>query len=181
VGKYAYDFGSGLKGAGPGAKLTLYAGYTHVDQSNPQTPVTSVDAEAAGGYALLVADNDAFTTDKILQFFWTGAKYELPSGWSFTGAYYHVSQNSYVADTTKICTAGGASLLNCAGSFNQGSFLVDYRFNKHFDVYSGITYARVDNGLASAFPGTPGAKFGFAGTGTSVDTTSFMSGVRLKF
>ncbi len=180
VGKYTYNFGSGLKGDGPGAKLTLYAGYSHVDQSNPNSPVTMVDAQAAGGFALSVADNNAFTTDKILQFFWTGAKYELPSGWSFTAAYYHVNQNSYVADSAP-CTAGGASKTDCAGAFNQGSFLVDYRFNKHFDVYAGITYARVDNGLASGFPGTPGAKFGFAGTGTSVDTTSFMTGVRLKF
>ncbi len=183
VGKYTYDFGSGAKGAGPGAKLTVYGGYTHVDQSNPHDPVLSGDA--AGGIPLTVLagalpDNNAFTTDKVLQFFWTGAKYELPSGWSFTGAYYHVSQNSFVQDSAP-CVAGGASKTDCAGSFNQGSFLVDYRFNKHFDVYSGITYAVVDNGLASGFPGTPGAKFGFAGTGTSVNTTSFMSGVRLKF
>jgi predicted porin len=182
VGKYAYDFSSGLKGDGPGAKLTFYAGYSHLDQSNPQTPVLSGDA--AGGYALTVTgtlpDNDAFTADKILQFFWTGAKYELPSGWTFTAAYYHVSQNSYVADGIP-CTAGPASRVDCAGSFNQGSFLVDYRFNKHFDVYAGATYARVDNGLASGFPGTPGAKFGFAGTGTSVDTTGVMTGLRVKF
>jgi predicted porin len=91
-----------------------------------------------------------------------------------------VNQNSYIADGAP-CIAGGASKTDCAGSYNQGSFLVDYRFNKHFDVYAGVTYARVDNGLASGFPGTPGAKFGFAGTGTSVDTTGFMSGVRVKF
>jgi hypothetical protein len=47
-------------------------------------------------------------------------------------------------------------------------------------VYAGITYGRVTNGLASTFPGTPGAKFGFAGTGTSVDTTSMMTGFRIK-
>jgi predicted porin len=181
VGKYTYDFSSGLKGAAPGPKLTFYAGYTHIDQSNPNNPVASADAQAAGGYALLVVDNNAFTTDKILQIFWTGAKYELPSGWSFTGAYYHVSQNSYVADNTNFCKAGGASALTCAGTFDQGSFLVDYRFNKHFDVYGGVSYARVDNGLASGYPGTPGAKFGFAGTGTSVNTTDFVTGVRLRF
>jgi predicted porin len=184
VGKYTYDFSSGLKGDGPGAKLTFYAGYTHIDQSNPRDPVTSANAQAAGGYALLVADNNAFTTDKILQILWTGAKYELPSGWSFTAAYYHASQNSYVADGIP-CTLGGASRVDCAGSFDQGSFVVDYRFNKHFDVYAGVSYARVDNGLAAGFPGTPGAKtiggVNFTGTATSVDTTDFMTGVRLRF
>jgi predicted porin len=179
MGKYTYEFGGSFKDEGPGAKLTFFGGYTHTDQSNPRDPVTSGDA--AGGFLLTTSpDNNAFTTDKILQFFWTGAKYELPSGWSFTGAYYHVNQNSFVADNAP-CTAGGASLTNCAGTYDQGSLLVDYQFNKHFDVYAGVTYARVADGLASTFPGTPGAKFGAAGTGTSVDTTDFVTGMRLKF
>lgn len=179
MGKYTYDLAGGFKDEGPGAKLTFFGGYTHIDQANPKDPVLS--GFAAGGYPLTVSpDNDAFTTDRILQFFWTGAKYELPSGWSFTAAYYYVNQNSFVADHAP-CTAGGASKSDCAGSFNQGSFLVDYQFNKHFDVYAGVTYARVDDGLASGFPGTPGAKFGFAGTGTSVGTTDVVTGARLKF
>jgi len=60
------------------------------------------------------------------------------------------------------------------------SFVADYTFTKHLDAYAGVTYAKVTNGLASTFPGTPGAKFGFAGTGTSVDTAAFMTGLRVK-
>ena len=184
MGKYTYDFGGGFKDRGPGAKLTVFGGYTHIDLSNPSGPVLGGDA--AGGYALTVTgtlpDNNAFTTDKILQFYWTGAKYELPSGWSFTGAYYHVEQNSYMADN-KACTNGGASATQCSGTYDQGSFVVDYAFNKHFDVYAGVTYARVDNGLAAGYQGTPSVKAGFgtAGTATSVDTTGVMTGLRLKF
>jgi hypothetical protein len=96
-----------------------------------------------------------------------------------TGAYYHVNQNSYVADHAP-CVLGGASKVDCAGTFDQVSFLADYVINKHLDLYAGITYGKVQNGLASAFPGTPGAKFGFAGTGTSVDTTSMMTGFRIR-
>jgi predicted porin len=96
-----------------------------------------------------------------------------------TGAYYHVNQNSYVADNAA-CVAGGASKSNCAGSYDQVSFLADYILSKHLDLYTGITYAKVQNGLASGFPGTPGAKFGFAGTGTSVDTVSAMTGFRIR-
>jgi predicted porin len=181
VGKYTYEFAGATKEEGPRAKLTFYGGYTHLVQSNPETPVFF--GSAAGGYQLTVSatlpDNDAFTTDRLLQFFWTGAKYELPSGWSFTGAYYHAAQNSFVADHAP-CVAGGASKTDCAGSFDQVSFLADYQITKHFDVYSGVTYARVDNGLASGFPGTPGARFGAAGVGTSVNTTSLMTGIRLK-
>jgi predicted porin len=190
MGKYTFQFpGHGAaafptkaaKAEAPGDKLTLFAGYTHIDQSNPQNPVAFGDS--AGGIPLTVSgtlpDNNAFTTDKVLQFFWAGAKYELAWGLSFTGAYYHVNQNSYVADSAP-CVAGGASKTDCAGTFDQFSLLADYQATKHLDVYAGITYGKVENGLASGFPGTPGAKFGFAGTGTSVDTTSMMTGFRVK-
>ena len=192
AGKYTYEFGDGLKDGGSCGglkdvpcpapeKLTFFAGYTHTDQSNPHDPVNYGDTQ--GGYPITIPpDNNAFTTDKIYQFVWTGAKYELPSGWSFTAAYYHIDQNSYVADNIA-CTAGGASRSQCAGTFNQGAFLVDYAFNKHLDVYGGVTYARSDDGLASGFQGNPAVKagFGVSGTGTSVDVFDFVTGVRLKF
>jgi predicted porin len=175
----------------PGDKLTFYAGYTNLTQANPNSPVTF--GQAAGGYQLTVSpnpatfpttpqllpDNNAFTTNRVLQFFWTGAKYEFAWGLNLVGAYYHANQNSFVADNAA-CTAGGASKSNCSGSYDQVSFLADYFFSKHLDLYAGITYAKVQNGLASAFPGTPGAKFGFAGTGTSVDTVSAMTGFRIR-
>ena len=168
----------------PSDKFSIYAGYTNITQNNPNTPILS--GSAAGGYLLTVSpgnpispDNDAFTTAKVLQVWWAGAKYEFAWGLSLTGAYYHVDQNSYIADGVA-CIAGGASRTDCAGKFDQISFLADYALNKHLDVYAGITWARVSDGLASGFPGTPGAKFGFAGTGTAVDTTSFMTGFRIK-
>jgi predicted porin len=162
-------------------KLTLFAGYTNISQANPNSPVLSGDS--AGGYILSITgtlpDNNAFTTSKVQDFYWIGAKYELAWGLSFTGAYYHVNQNSYSADSAP-CTAGGASKTDCAGTFDQVSFMTDYIVTKHLDLYAGITYGKVTNGLASSFPGTPGAKFGFAGTGTSVDTTAAMTGLRIK-
>ncbi len=165
----------------PSDKLTIFAGYTNIDQANPNTPIFAGDS--AGGFILTATgtlpDNNAFTTDKILQFYWVGAKYELSWGLSFAGAYYHVDQNQYVADSAP-CLLGGASKTDCAGSYDQVSFLADYIVTKHLDVYAGITYAKVTNGLASGFPGTPGAKFGVAGTGTSVDTATMMTGFRIK-
>jgi predicted porin len=124
-------------------------------------------------------DNNAFTTARIFDTYWVGGKYAFSWGLNLVGAYYHVNQNSYVADSAP-CVAGGASKNDCAGGYDQVSFLVDYDITKHLDVYTGITYARVTNGLASSFPGTPGAKFGLAGTNTSVDTATWMSGFRLK-
>lgn len=194
MGKYTWQLGSpaapsmytkAAKAAPPpGDRFSIFAGYTNISQVNPSDPITS--GQAAGGYLLTVSaanpispDNNAFTTAKILQIYWAGVKYEFGWGLSLTGAYYHASQNSFVADSAP-CTAGGASKTDCAGVFDQVSFVADYALNKHLDVYSGITYGRVTNGLASGFPGTPGAKFGFAGTGTAIDTTAFMTGFRIK-
>ncbi len=185
MGKYTYDLGGGgFKDEEPGSKLNFFGGYTFVDQANPKDKVDA-GATTNGGYAIDPGATglNAFTTDRNVQFIWAGAKYELPSGWSFTGAYYRQVQNSFKAANVA-CTAGGASRSNCAGDYDQGSFVVDYQFNKYLDIYSGVTYGKANNGLASGFPGTPGvpANSGSAsGTNTSVDTAVFMSGMRVRF
>jgi predicted porin len=170
----------------PADRFSIFAGYTNISQSNPNSPV--LFGQAAGGYQLFSAapgstllDNNAFTTNKVFNIYWAGAKYEFGWGLSLTGAYYHADQNQYIADN-KPCTAGGASATDCAGSFNQASFLADYAFNKHFDVYAGITWGEVKNGLAATFPGRVSVKpgFGTAGTATSIDTVSMMTGFRVK-
>jgi predicted porin len=190
MGKYQHTFDSGPKDDSLGAKLTLYGGYSHIDVSNPKSPVLGAGHTTNGEYLIGNGtsangspDNNAFTTTKVLQYIWTGAKYELPSGWNFTVGYYRQNQGKFVQDNVACPAAGGASGAQCAGHFDQGSFLVDYEFNKHFDVFAGTTYGRVADGLASGFQGTPAAKAGFGtkGTNTSVDTTDFISGVRLKF
>ena len=167
--------GGGFKDEGPVSKLTFSGGYTYVDQSNPKDPV-GTGATTNGGY-VIAPNNNPFTTDRIVQFIWAGAKYEV-GPWSFTGAYYRQVQNSFQVGTS-VCTAGGASKSNCAGDYDQGSFVVDYQFNKYVDIYSGVTYGKANDGLASGFPGTPGvpANSGAkSGTNTSVDTAVFMSG-----
>src|SRR5262249_43240643 len=104
MGKYTYEFGGGgFKDAGAGDKLTFFAGYTHISQTNPNDLVSG-GSTTNGGY-VIVPDNNAFTTNKNFDFYWTGAKYALPSGWSFTAAYYHVDQNSYKADNKSCADA----------------------------------------------------------------------------
>jgi predicted porin len=173
----------GFKDEDPASKLTLFAGYSHISVANSKDAVDL----AAGGYAI-TRDNNYFTTPKVLQFEWAGAKYEFGSGWSVTGAYYHVDQGAFVSDNN-VCTLGGASRVNCAGTYNQGSLLLDYAFNKHFDVYAGATYAAVNGGLAAGYTGTPcgGAGQGacyktqVSGNAISIDTAAVVTGFRLKF
>ena len=46
---------------------------------------------------------------------------------------------------------GNPIAANCAGNFDMGAFLVDYAFNKYFDIYAGVNYSTVDGGLESGF------------------------------
>jgi predicted porin len=152
-GKYVFDLGGGWKDE-PGAKFTVFAGYQHTDMDNPTDPVQA-GTTTLGGYIIGVVNNNNFATTKTIQTFWAGGKYELPTGWSFTGAYYHFDQNSFLTGTAatpcKRGTTFNGDAANCSGNFDMGSFLVDYAFNKHFDVYAGVNYSTVDGGLASGF------------------------------
>jgi hypothetical protein len=48
-------------------------------------------------------------------------------------------------------------------------------FNKHYDLYGGVNYSNVTDGLASGFVGTT------VGTSGSENQTTVMFGGRVKF
>ncbi len=173
MGKYSFDFGGGLKDEEPLGKLSVFAGYVHIDMGNPRDANIPAGSTTIGGYQLVSVTTNAYTTDKILQTAWTGAKYELPSGWSFTGAYYNYTQNEYINNKGKNCATAATARVgnptppNCAGWLNQGSFLADYAFNKHLDVYAGVSTIANGGGLNSAY--------------LNDTMTTVVSGLRLKF
>jgi predicted porin len=164
AGKYVFDFGGGYKDL-PSSKLTLFAGYQHAELSNPDNPL-NLGSTTIGGYIIGLVSNTYYTTHRVNQTEWGGLKYELDA-WAFTGAYYHLDQNSYVLSGTA-CTHGGSTAKNCSGDTNTASFLVDYTFTKHFDIYSGVSWSEVDGGLVNGYIGAH-------------DNTTWVSGLRLKF
>jgi predicted porin len=180
MGKYTYDFAA-LEG--PAAKLSFFAGYVHTALTNPQESVATGSA-TIGGYRLFYANNMPFAADsaRILQTVWTGAKYEFPSGLSFSSAYYYQKQDAYLssaapgANNCAYITAankanhayvGSTTASNCAGDLYLAAFLANYPLNKHTDLYSGINYSQVGGGLGSGY--------------LNNNMTAFVSGVRLKF
>jgi len=170
MGRYTFEF----NGSGATAdKLTLYGGYSHIQKANSQEPI----GLAQGGYQIVVPIN--INTPAVYNFEWLGAKYAMSSGWSFTGALYHITQNSWsvgkgLSGTENIgCSAAG---LLCAGDFNEASVVADYAFNKHYDAYAGVNYSQVTDGLANGFVGT--TKDGTTG---SENQTTVMFGFRVRF
>jgi predicted porin len=139
----------------------FFAGYEHIDFANPNNPLLA-GAFLAGGYNVGVPNNTNFTTDRILQTFWVGARYSVRPDLDLALAYYHENQNSFVigngSNPTGTCNTVASA--GCSGSLDAVSFVVDYRFAKHFDAYAGIMWSQVQNGLANGFllaNGLPGA------------------------
>jgi predicted porin len=167
-GKYTYEFGDGLRDGATAAKLTFYGGYENIAFANPdKNPANFIGETTVGGYIISAVTLNPYQTDKVLQLAWTGVKVELPSGWSFTGAYYHVEQNAFLGTVSKPATGTIQTSANASGSYNDGSFVIDYRFNKHFDVYAGVNYSALDGGLSSGY--------------LNNSQTTVATGIRLKF
>jgi len=138
--------------------LKLYGGYEHINFANPNNPLNP-GAFLEGGYTIFAPNNTNFTTDRILQVFWTGAKYSVRPDLDLTLAYYHQSQNSFVIGngTNPTGTCKTAVSAGCSGTLDAVSFVADYRFARHFDAYAGIMWSQAQNGLISGFlRATPG-------------------------
>jgi predicted porin len=145
--------------------VKLYGGYERIDFANPSNPLAP-GAFIEGGYTVFAPNNTNFTTDRILQVFWAGAKYAVRADLDLTLAYYHENQNSFIIGngTNPTGTCSSAVSAGCSGTLDAVSFLADYRFARHFDAYAGIMWSQVQNGLANGFalanglPGTTGNK-----------------------
>ncbi len=192
MGKYTLDvpalFGyyGGFKDCGfkdecaESAKLTVFGGYNHTDMANDASfNGTSTHATAlgvlttVGGYTAVygAGNGDIYTTDRILETSWVGATYQT-GPWAFTGAYYYETQNHYELGTSlgTCTTAASNPSKNCSGTTEMISFLVDYTFNKHFDIYAGLSYVDLSGGFANGVGIVP-----------IRDTTNVVTGLRLKF
>ena len=140
-----------------GAKYAIgpwkfFGGYEHIDYTNPNNPLAP-GAFVAGGYILVAPNNAAFPSDKILQTAWFGVKYSITPALDITGAYYHEWQNTFATSAATLagCAAGGVSSSQCSGTLDAVSLVLDWRFAKHMDMYAGVMWSQVANGLANGF------------------------------
>jgi predicted porin len=128
--------------------VKLYAGYEHIQYANPSTDVAA-GATGLGGYTLAFVNNAAYPNDKELDVYWAGVRYTVLPGLDVTAAYYGYRQNAYGTGSEAGCSTDAHSV--CSGSFQAYSLNADYRFTKRFDVYAGIMYSGVSNGLANGY------------------------------
>jgi predicted porin len=128
-------------------QFEVMGGYEHIDFANPSNPVP-VDFVNNYGYQFDTVSNTAFPMDKILQMMWVGGKWKATDHLTLIAAYYHETQNAFgIASGVAGCNTAVSSM--CSGTLDAVSFVADYVFTKHFDVYAGIEYSQMTNGLAN--------------------------------
>jgi len=155
--------------------VKLFAGYEYIRYENPDNPLAP-GAFIEGGYTVAFPNNTNFTTAKTLQTFWVGARYAVTRDFDITGAYYHESQNSFVVGNGTNpfgnCTTAVSS--GCSGQLDAVSFVADWRFARHMDLYAGVMWSQAKNGLINGFTrATPGVN--------SLSTYDPGVGVRYQF
>ncbi len=143
AGKYAWD------------PFKFFAGYEYIWQNNPQNPL-GVGASDQGGYYMSGVEDNNLDSEKLVNIWWTGAKYTYRSKTDFTFAWYQQRQNDFRVPPT--CTPQSFRA-SCAGTLNEGSLYVDHHFTKRFDAFAGIAYSYVSGGLAIAIPHGPGVPY----------------------
>jgi predicted porin len=134
----------------------FFAGYEYIWQNNPKNPL-GVGASDQGGYIMSGVEDNNLDNEKLVQIWWTGAKYTYRSKTDFTFAWYQQRQNDFRSPPECSATAGFRA--SCAGTLNETSFYVDHHFTKRFDGFAGIAYSFVSGGLAIAIPHGPGVPY----------------------
>ena len=136
--------------------IKFFAGYEYILQNNPQNPL-GVGASDQGGYIMSGVEDNNLDSEKLVNIWWTGAKYTYRSKTDFTFAWYQQRQNDFRLPPT--CSASAGFRASCAGTLNEGSFYLDHHFTKRFDAYAGIAYSWVSGGLGIAIPHGPGVPY----------------------
>jgi predicted porin len=160
--------------------VKLFAGYENIHYANPNNPLSS-GAFIEGGYTVFQPNNTNFTTDKVLQTFWVGAKYSATRDLDLTVAYYHEDQNSFVNATNLTGTCSTAISSACSGTLDAVSFVVDWRFARHFDAFAGVMWSEARNGLASGFLQTNPLGNGVATATSGQKANNIDPGVGLRY
>jgi predicted porin len=134
----------------------FFAGYEYIWQNNPANPL-GVGASDQGGYFMSGVEDNNLDSEKLVNIWWTGAKYTYRSKTDFTFAWYQQRQNDFRLPPT--CSAAAGFRSSCAGTLNEGSLYVDHHFTKRFDGFAGMAYSWVSGGLAIAIPHKPGVPY----------------------
>jgi predicted porin len=133
----------------------FFAGYEYIWQNNPQNPL-GVGASDQGGYLMSGVEDNNLDSEKLVNIWWTGAKYAYDKKTDITLSWYQQRQNDFRLPPA--CTPSSFRA-SCAGTLNETSLYTDHHFTKRFDGFAGLAYSYVTGGLAIAIPHGPGVPY----------------------
>ena len=137
----------------------VFAGYEYIWQNNPKNPL-GVGASDQGGYIMSGVEDNNLDSEKLVNIWWTGAKYTYRKKTDAIFAWYQQRQNDFrLPPTCSTDPAIGNMRASYAGTLNEGSFYLDHHFTKRFDSFAGVAYSFVSGGLDIAIPHGPGVPF----------------------
>ncbi|MGA8731163.1 MAG: porin [Terracidiphilus sp.] len=134
----------------------VFAGYEYIWQNNPANPL-GVGASDQGGYFMSGVEDNNLDSEKLVQIWWTGAKYTYDRKTDVTFAWYQQRQNDFRRPPA--CSVAAGFRASCAGTLNEGSLYLDHHFTKRFDTFAGVVYSFVNGGLGIAIPHGPGVPY----------------------
>jgi len=137
-------------------EFKVFAGYEYIWQNNPKNPL-GVGASDQGGYVMSGVEDNNLDSEKLVQIWWTGARYTYRGKTDITFAWYQQRQNDFRIPST--CSPAAGFRASCAGTLNEGSLYLDHHFTKRFDTFAGIAYSFVSGGLDIATPHGPGVPY----------------------
>ena len=140
-------------------EFKVFAGYEYIWQNNPANPL-GVGASVQGGYIMSGVEDNNLDSEKLVNIWWTGAKYTYRKKTDVTFAWYQQRQNDFrLPPTCSTNPSIGNMRASCAGTLNEGSFYLDHHFTKRFDTFAGVAYSWVSGGLGIAIPHGPGVPY----------------------
>ena len=129
--------------------VKIMGGYEHITFNNPKTPLSG-SAVALSGYGYGTVNSTAYTAAEIFHVLWAGARWSIDPKLTLAAAYYMYIQQNYSGMDNGVCVASGNGG-KCAGTEKMVSVSLDYQMSKRFDVYGGVMYSRVDDGIYSGY------------------------------
>lgn len=125
-------------------RTKFFGAYEHIRYANTSSPLP-VGSQTVGGY-FIIPNNSAFPRPKILEIAWVGARYALTPSLDLFGAYYRAMQGSYAK-----VSCSDARSPQCSGHYDALSLVLDQRLGRHFDVYGGVQWSKVYDGMGSGY------------------------------
>ena len=131
--------------------VRFYGGYIYARIMNPSDDYVDGFPTIAAGIFVPpgTVTSDAYNVNRIVNAFWTGARYSLWSNLDLAAGFYYRIQNDYLP-APEVCTGSGTTISShkCAGSDGAVSFLIDYKPVRRVDLYGGVMLSDVWGGFA---------------------------------